>query len=41
MHKVFIVNAPFRSKDFTAYWDDQKNKCRNGVIYKDERKLGI
>ena len=27
-------NKPFRSKDFTAYWEDQKNKCRLGVIYK-------
>ena len=26
-------SAPFRSKDFMAYWDDQKNKCRQGVIY--------
>ena len=30
--------SPFRSKDFTAYWDDQKNKCRNGVIYKENDK---
>ena len=32
----FYCNKPFRSKDFTAYWEDQKNKCRVGVIYKDE-----
>ena len=25
--------APFRSKDFIAYWDDQKQKCRKGVFY--------
>lgn len=25
--------APFRSKDFVDYWEDQKNKCRKGVIY--------
>jgi hypothetical protein len=25
--------APFRSKDFISYWDDQKNKCRKGVFY--------
>jgi len=31
----FYCNAPFRSKDFTSYWEDQKNKCRQGVIYKD------
>jgi len=30
----FYCSAPFKSKDFTAYWDDQKNKCRQGVIYK-------
>jgi hypothetical protein len=26
--------APFKSKDFIAYWDDQKIKCRKGVIIK-------
>jgi hypothetical protein len=31
----FYCGAPFRSKDFTEYWNDQKNKCRVGVIYKD------
>lgn len=25
--------APFRSKDFIKYWNDQKDKCRNGVIF--------
>ena len=25
--------APFRSRDFIAYWDDQKHKCRKGVFY--------
>lgn len=34
----YYCNKPFRSKDFTAYWEDQKNKCRNGVIYKDKGK---
>ena len=29
-------NAPFRSKDFTAYWEDQKSKCRTGVFYKNK-----
>ena len=24
--------APFKSKDFVEYWEDQKKKCRNGVI---------
>jgi len=27
--------APFKSKDFIAYWDDQKQKCRKGIIVKD------
>ena len=31
----FYCSAPFRSTDFTSYWNDQKNKCRVGVIYKD------
>jgi hypothetical protein len=31
----FYCNSPFRSKDFIAYWQDQKNKCRSGVIYID------
>lgn len=28
--------APFKSKDFIAYWDDQKTKCRKGIIVKDK-----
>jgi hypothetical protein len=31
--KVYCI-APFKSKDFLAYWDDQKTKCRNGVLVK-------
>jgi len=27
--------APFKSKDFIAYWDDQKQKCRKGIIVKE------
>ena len=34
----FYCDSPFRSKDFTAYWEDQKNKCREGVIYNDGNK---
>ena len=34
----FYCGSPFRSKDFMAYWDDQKIKCRSGVIYKFENK---
>lgn len=29
---VYCV-APFKSKDFVTYWDDQKHKCRKGVFY--------
>jgi hypothetical protein len=27
--------APFKSKDFIAYWDDQKARCKKGIIVKD------
>ena len=29
----FYCNKPFRSKDFNTYWETEKDKCRNGVIY--------
>ena len=32
-YKVF-TSAPYRSKDYITYWDDQKEKCRKGVIFK-------
>jgi hypothetical protein len=35
-NKVYCT-APFKSKDFIAYWDDQKSKCRQGIIVKDKR----
>lgn len=31
--KVYCT-APFKSKDFINYWDDQKAKCRQGIIVK-------
>jgi hypothetical protein len=31
-------NAPFKSRDFISYWDDQKAKCRKGVIFKNKGK---
>jgi hypothetical protein len=34
----YYCNSPFRSKDYIAYWNDQKNKCKNGVIYKSKGK---
>jgi hypothetical protein len=27
--------APFKSRDYINYWDDQKTKCRKGIIVKD------
>jgi hypothetical protein len=35
--KVYCT-AAFKSKDFINYWDDQKNKCRLGVIVKSNNK---
>ena len=34
----YYCTSPFRSKDFVAYWEDQKAKCRNGVIYHSGKK---
>ena len=28
----YYCAAPVKTKDFIAYWDDQKNKCRKGII---------
>jgi hypothetical protein len=28
----YYCNAPFKSQDFKTYWDDQKDKCRKGMI---------
>lgn len=28
----FYCAAPVKSKDFITYWDDQKDKCRKGII---------
>ena len=30
--------APFKSKDFIAYWDDEKAKCRKGLIINNGEK---
>lgn len=30
--------SPYMSRDFIAYWDDQKVKCRKGVIFKNGEK---
>ncbi len=31
----FYCASPQGTKDFIIYWNDQKNKCRVGAIYKD------
>jgi hypothetical protein len=31
----YYCAAPIKSKDFITYWNDQKNKCRKGIIIKD------
>jgi hypothetical protein len=36
--KVYCV-APFKSKDFINYWDDQKNKCRKGILVKSGKEI--
>ena len=28
----YYCDAPIKTKDFINYWDDQKNKCRKGII---------
>jgi hypothetical protein len=28
-------SAPFKSKDFINYWDNQKTRCRKGILVKD------
>ena len=36
--KGYYCTAPFRSRDFMRYWDNQKRKSRKGVIYKSINK---
>ena len=33
----FYCDKPLRSKDFMSYWEDQKKKCRDGVIFKSNK----
>jgi len=35
---VYCTSA-FKSKDFVKYWDDQKLKCRKGVIFKSKDNI--
>lgn len=37
-NKVYCF-APMRSKDYIKYWDDEKDKCRNGVIFKNAKNM--
>ena len=34
----FYCDAPFKSRDFIAYWEDEKKKCRKGVFFKSKNK---
>ena len=34
----FFCDFPMKSKDYVNYWDDQKDKCRKGVIFKNNGK---
>lgn len=36
--KIYCT-APKGTRDFFTYWDDQKYKCRNGVIIKNKKKV--
>jgi hypothetical protein len=35
----YYCNAPIRTKDYIKYWNDQKDKCRTGVIYKNGDRI--
>ena len=34
----YYCAAPIKTKDYIKYWDDQKNKCKKGVIYRNNNK---
>ena len=35
----YYCKSPKRSSDYINYWNDQKDKCRNGIIVKHKRKI--
>lgn len=35
--KIYVFH-PLKSRDYISYWDEQKNRCRKGVIYKNKGK---
>ena len=37
--KKGYCDHPLGTRDFIKYWDDQKDKCRNGVIFKSGEKV--
>lgn len=34
----FYCDKPVRSKDFISYWEGEKSKCKEGVIYKNKNR---
>lgn len=34
----YYCDSPVRTKDYIKYWDEQKNKCRNGILVKSGTK---
>lgn len=34
----FYCIAPVKTKDYISYWDDQKNKCKKGILVKNGSK---
>ena len=37
--KGFYCDKPFRSKDYIQYWNNQKEKCREGIIYHGKKQM--
>jgi len=35
----FYCSSPFKSKDFLSYWNAEKQKCREGVIYRSKENI--
>ena len=35
----YYCDKPFRSKDYIQYWNNEKDKCREGVIYYGEKNI--
>lgn len=37
----FYFSGPMGSKDYRVFWDAEKEKCRKGVIYKDDKGIWL